>query len=349
MHHPIFRNRNTVLAYLTAWIPLGMMFRFMLAFAGRLAVVESLAITLPVVLLMAWLCLWPWYSCKTLPLTSASPLNAIVGHVIMAMLASAAVTAIVHVLAALLSRFFPGLENRVDMAMPVLAGMLFLTYLLATALHYVVVAVEASRHAELLSREAQLKALKAQVNPHFLFNSLNSISALTTVDPSKARDMCVRLSDFLRNSLRLGERLSIPFGEELALANNYLSVEQIRFGARLRVTQQFDESCKECEVPPLLVQPLIENAIKHGIATLVEGGVIGMTGQRSKGIVRVVVENPFDPEAPATGKSGFGLINVRNRLNARFGSNARMDIQVEQNNYRVVLSIPCERAKGAQL
>jgi two-component system, LytTR family, sensor histidine kinase AlgZ len=345
MRHPIFKNKNTVLVYLAAWIPLGFMFRLTLAFAAHLSHAESFAVTIPVVILMAIVCLWPWYLCRVLPLTS--PLNALIGHAIVAMLVSAAASAIVHVFAAMLSRLFPGLDVRIGAAMPVLAGTLFLTYLLATALHYVVLAVEASRQAELLSREAQLKALKAQVNPHFLFNSLNSISALTTVDPSRARDMCIRLSDFLRNSLRLGERVSIPFGEELVLAGNYLSVEQIRFGERLKVKQDFDEQCKDCEVPPLLFQPLIENAIKHGIATLVEGGEIGIAGRRLKDTVKVVVENPFDPDAPACEKSGFGLINVRNRLQARYGSGARLDIEVERNLYRVILSFPCGRGKGA--
>jgi two-component system, LytTR family, sensor histidine kinase AlgZ len=348
MRHPIFRSKNTVLAYLAAWVPLAIMFRVMLVFAGHLSRAESIAVTIPVVILMAAVCLLPWYGCRILPLKSSSYWNAVIGHAVLAMLVSAAVISIIHVLGGALNRPFPGIENRIELAMPVLAGTLFLTYLLATALHYVVLAVEASRQAELLSREAQLKALKAQINPHFLFNSLNSISALTAVDPARARDMCIRLSDFLRNSLRLGERASIPFGEELALAGNYLGVEQIRFGERLRVKQDFGEGCSDCEVPPLLFQPLIENAIKHGIATLVEGGEIDIAGRRSKNIMRVVVENPFDPDAPATEKSGFGLINVRNRLQARFGSNARLDIEVDRNRYRVVLSIPCERERGAR-
>jgi LytS/YehU family sensor histidine kinase len=230
-------------------------------------------------------------------------------------------------------------------ALPGLSGMVFLIYLLSVALHYALLAIESSRQYELLSREAELKALKAQINPHFLFNCLNSISALTTVDPAKAREMCVRLSDFLRSSLRLGERLSIPFAEEIILTRSYLDVEQVRFGARLRITQDFDDGCSDCEVPPLLVQPLVENAIKHGIATLVEGGEISIIGRRLPKFVSVVIENPFDPDAPAARRSGFGLISVRNRLRARYGNAARMDIQVENERYRVALTLPCETLK----
>jgi len=219
-----------------------------------------------------------------------------------------------------------------------------LLYLLAIALHYALLAVQSSRQSEILAREAELKALKAQINPHFLFNSLHSISALTTLDPAKAREMCIRLSDFLRSSLRLGERKTIPFTEELALARTYLDVEQVRFGMRLQVVQDIEEGCGDCEVPPMLVQPLVENAIKHGIATLVDGGEISMRGRRSRDTLRFVIENRFDPEAPSTRKNGLGLANVRNRLEARYGSAARLEIEVDQNCYRVVLSLPCSAA-----
>src|SRR5207245_11137369 len=163
------------------------------------------------------------------------------------------------------------LNVRFSPELPLVFGIGALLYLLSVALHYVLLSLESSKQAETreqeartLAREAELKALKAQINPHFLFNSLHSISALTTVDSGRARDMCIRLSDFLRNSLRLGERITIPFSEELALARTYLDVEQVRFGQRLRVAQDIEEGCSDCELPPLLVQPLVENAIKHG-------------------------------------------------------------------------------------
>jgi LytS/YehU family sensor histidine kinase len=186
-----------------------------------------------------------------------------------------------------------------------------------------------------------LKALKAQINPHFLFNSLHSISALTTVDPAKAREMCIRLSDFLRISLRMGEGSSISFGEELALVRIYLDVEQLRFGNRLRIAQEIDPDCSDCEVPPLIVQPLIENAIKHGISTLVEGGEITMRGRCSQSGIRFVVENPFDPEAKSVRRNGIGLVNVRKRLQARYGTAAQLEIEVEENRYKTILSLPC--------
>jgi two-component system, LytTR family, sensor histidine kinase AlgZ len=126
----------------------------------------------------------------------------------------------------------------------------------------------------MLTRDAELRALKAQVNPHFLFNSLNSISALTSSDAAKAREMCILLGEFLRRTLGLGEKSAIPLEEEMSLIRAFLSVEKIRFGERLRMEMTVPKECLDFSVPPLLLQPLVENGVGHGIANLVEGGSI---------------------------------------------------------------------------
>ncbi|MBV8809880.1 MAG: histidine kinase [Acidobacteriaceae bacterium] len=339
--HPLLKSWKHVLQYLSVWTVLGAMLGFMLAVAGHFNLAETVAITAPITIALAVVCLSAWFVARSSPPGSISAWRVRFRMGIAAMFASAVVLAFAHVLAKALNVVFPGLEARFLPAVPVLGGMCWLLYLLSITLHHLWIAMERSKRAELLSRESELKALKAQVNPHFLFNSLNSISALTSVDPARARDMCIRLSDFLRNSLRLGERVSIPFAEELALLTTYLEVEQVRFGQRLRIAQDFDSGCADCDVPPLLVQPLVENAIKHGIATLVDGGEIALTGRRNGQNLRVVVENPFDPDAPATRRTGFGLVSVRNRLEARYGGAARLQIEVGDKTYRVILSLPC--------
>ena len=343
--HPLLSSRTNLLLYLTAWVPLGAMLGLVLSMPAGLDWRETTAITVPLSLMLAVVCLSPWYSCRFLPLGSTPVWKLLTNHLLAAVVLSGGVLWAGRTLAASFADLFPGLAQKFRPALPVLAGMSILFYLLAIALHYALLAMQSSRKAEILARDAELKALKAQINPHFLFNSLHSISALTAVDAGRARDMCIRLSDFLRSSLRLGERVTIPFSEELALARNYLDVEQVRFGQRLRVAQDIDTGCGDCEVPPLLVQPLVENAIKHGIATLVDGGEISMSARRSAEYLRFVIENPFDPESPSTRRNGIGLANVRNRLEARYGNAARLEIQVEKDRYRVTLSLPCV-AKG---
>jgi LytS/YehU family sensor histidine kinase len=154
--------------------------------------------------------------------------------------------------------------------------------------------------------------------------------------------MCIRLADFLRSSLGLAGRESIPLREELALARSYLEVEQVRFGARLAFSEDIQESCRDCAVPVLLLQPLVENAVKHGIAGLVEGGAIRLSVERVGESVRVAVENGFDPDAPPPNRLGMGLPHVRRRLELRYGASASLQAGGRDGVYRVELRFPCE-------
>lgn len=339
--HPILRSRANALIYFGAWLPLGLMFGMVLWMWGHLSWTEAAAMTAPVTLILAFLCLSPWYACRSMPLGSTDARKLLVNHLFSALTASALLILVARGVDFAFSGVFPDLDQRFVPLLPLVACAAVLMYLLSIAFHYAMLGIETSRQAEVLAREAELRALKAQVNPHFLFNCLNSISALTAVDSARARDMCIRLADFLRASLRLGERAAITFGEELELTRTYLSVEQVRFGARLRVSESIEPECASCEVPPLLVQPLIENAVKHGIATLVEGGEISLQGRVSRDGVRFEIENPFDPDAPSDRRTGIGLRNVRDRLAARYGASAKLDITIEENRYRVTLWLPC--------
>src|SRR5208282_7816 len=244
---------------------------------------------------------------------------------------------------------FHGIDARLSKDFPLLFATGVLLYLLAVGFHYVLLALEASREAEarmmqasVLARDAELRALKAQVNPHFLFNSLNSISALTTSDPAKAREMCILLGDFLRRTLGLGEKPAIPLEEEMSLVHAFLAVEKIRYGDRLQMEESIDPQALGAQVPPLLLQPLVENAVSHGIANLVEGGWIRLAAKRHDGILDIVVENLFDPEAPRRRRNGVGLANVRQRLEARYGNQASFSTTAAGDRFRVAISLPVE-------
>ncbi|PYV64866.1 MAG: hypothetical protein DMG95_03300 [Acidobacteria bacterium] len=198
--------------------------------------------------------------------------------------------------------------------------------------------------ARVLARESELKALKTQVNPHFIFNCLNSISALTSSDPAKAREMCVLLAEFLRKTLGLGERALIPLRDELSLLKAYLAVEQIRFSSRLKVEENTAAETLENLLPPLLLQPLVENAVRHGVAQLTEGGWIRIDIQQPEPeILSIAIENNFDPEAPRRKGSGIGLRNVRERLDASYGNRARFDVRANHDRFLVSLNLPAEK------
>lgn len=338
--HPIFRNRGWLPLYANLWIVLALVLAGMLRFPGALLWRETLVLAAPLCLFYAFVCLTPWYMCRALPLGPGSIAKPLFYHLSAAVLATAMWILVARVTASTLA-----LGSRIDPEIPQLVAFGMLLYLMSVALHYMALAIEASRQAAIDAREAELRALKAQVNPHFLFNCLNSITALTTSDPGRAREMCIRLADFLRNTLGLGERESVAWHEELDLAQAYLDVEQVRFGSRLQVEVDVDEACGHCLVPPLILQPLIENAVKHGIATLVEGGTIQLRSHVVDGQLKVSVENGFDPESPAPRRSGLGLRNVRTRLERRFGPTATLAAQRKENRFRAEFAVPCRRAE----
>jgi two-component system, LytTR family, sensor histidine kinase AlgZ len=230
-----------------------------------------------------------------------------------------------------------------------LYGVGFSYYLLGVAFHYLQFAQRASQEAQeralessVRAREAELSALKAQINPHFLYNSLNSISALTSIDPGRAREMCVSLADFLRLTLGMGEKAVIPLREEVSLLEKYCAIEKVRFGERLTIKQDIAEEAKDCLLPPLLLQPLFENAVVHGIAQLPEGGWIRLHAARNGVRMSVTVENSWDHEAGSSRKNGVGLKNVQRRLEARYGNEAQLSAKAEEDVFRVTLSFPAE-------
>jgi two-component system sensor histidine kinase AlgZ len=195
-----------------------------------------------------------------------------------------------------------------------------------------------------LTRDAELRALRAQLNPHFLYNSLNSISALTTIDADGARRMCVLLGDFLRNTLKVSALERISLADELALVDAFLAIEQIRFGPRLQVERQVDRAALECRVPPLLLQPLMENAIGHGIAGLLDGGVIQFIVSRHDDRLVLRIENPRDTDVAPRRHGGVGLENVRRRVQTAFGDRARIEAVAAPESFRVELNLPCVEA-----
>lgn len=348
--HPLLARRGRLTLYLAIWLLPASLVVFLLANVGQILWMEAVGLSIPACTFYAFVCLTPWYLCRSLPLRETEPVRLMTQHGFAAVIAAAIFVGVTYGFSAVASQLAPALNGvplsvRVRQLTPLLFGLGVLLYALAVAAHYAWIALEDSREAALLARDAELRALKAQINPHFLFNSLNSISALTTVDPVRARDMCLKLSEFLRSTLGLGEKQTILWRDELSLARTYLDVEQVRFGKRLNVEFDVGDECSLCRVPPLVLQPLVENAIKHGIASLVEGGVIHVEARTGNGLLRIVVENPYDPESPAPRRSGLGLRNVRDRLEARYGGAANVTVRAEGDRFRVELLIPAHEAE----
>jgi LytS/YehU family sensor histidine kinase len=341
--HPILATRRRLFFYMQAWIPVLALLTNVSHAAGA-GWLDSLAVYAPAVAVFAFVCLSPYPMAKTRPLRVPAIPGILVTFLVAGSVGSLALIGTAAVMMAAISR--PAVMAGGLVGAVFVIGLLL--YLLSTGMHYAVLAAEASREAErraaearTLAREAELQSLRLQLNPHFLFNSLHSISALATIDGARARDMCIRLAGFLRSSLGMGERESIPLREEVALARAYLEVEQVRFGDRLRVVAEVEGDCEECGVPPLVLQPLVENAVKHGVAGLVEGASVRLAARRDGDRVVIVVENEFDADTPPRRDLGIGLMNVRKRLYARYGADAGFEAGAVGSVYRVVVRMPC--------
>ena len=195
--------------------------------------------------------------------------------------------------------------------------------------------------AEKLARDAELYKLRQQLQPHFLFNSLNSISALAGNQPEQARKMIQQLSDFLRGALKKEDYQLTSLSEELQHLQLYLDMEKMRFGHRLSTEIKHDDRSLDFLIPPMLLQPIVENAIKFGLYDTTENITILITAKTYDDYLEITVQNPFDPEtsAPKHG-TGFGLSSVQRRLYLLFVRNDLLSTSVKGNLFSTTVKIP---------
>ena len=204
------------------------------------------------------------------------------------------------------------------------------------------VAREREALSQLQARDAQLQVLRAQINPHFLFNSLNSISALTSRDAAAARAMTLELAAFFRLTLALADADRVALTEEIALCAHFLAVEKIRFGARLQIRLDVSEAAGVVSIPPMLLQPCVENAVKHGIRHLSEGGCVALRAWVQGPWLYVLITNPTDPDLPPEIGTGTGLVNIVQRLSTLYGERARLSWTQHADHFSLEIVLPID-------
>lgn len=351
---PILARPTRLLLYLAAWIPVAGLLAGLLSGLTDISFSRSLIFAFPQALIYAFLCLAAWYPCKVMPFRQTHPVTLLISHLLAAGVFSSLWVLIGSIWTGIL---FEGEKLTGVVEDPYLANsVLFYTigmtfYIIAVAVHYLVHAVEEAQKAEkralamrVLARETELKALRAQVNPHFLFNSMNSIHALMGTSTEAARKMCLQLADFLRSSLKTETTDQVPLQRELSLARNYLEVEQVRFGKRLEIDIQATEEMQAHLVPPLLLQPLVENAVVHGIAHLLDGGVVDIRVKTHEDRLQICVKNPVAEDRPPSNGEGVGLNNVEARLINQYGEKAGLKVVADKKNFSACIHIPLDRS-----
>ena len=194
-------------------------------------------------------------------------------------------------------------------------------------------------------KEAELRALKSQINPHFIFNSLNSLRGLIEENPDRARQAVTQLANLLRYSLQSGQMETVAFDDELHVVNDYLALEQVRHEERLRLRLDIAPGALQCPIPPMLLQTLVENAVKYGIAPRREGGEIAIIARRERDSLRLQVTNP-GTLSTGTSSTGVGLRNAADRLRLLFGDRATLDLR-EDPPGRVIADVVLPLARAA--
>lgn len=352
--HPILAYRERLVLYIAAWLIISVLLAVVLSVSAAIPLRETVAFAMPMAVVYAFMSLSALYFCRAFPLNQTGLIKLSLVSLGAATLSASLWNLVAKAWSSLLAwaELGSALHLSYEASIPFLFGGGVLLFLLAIVAHYLLLAFEASRIAErtslelqVLAREAELKSLRAQIHPHFLFNSLNSISALTTSDPAAARTMSLRLADYLRKTLAAGKREHIPLSEELALLREYLGIEQVRFGRRLQTHISADTESASCIVPSLILQPLVENAVNHGIAHLLDGGIVGVEARRNGERLKITITNPVDPDHVARKGTGIGTQNVKQRLEALYGSEARMDTGKTPDTFRVDLVLPALQDK----
>ncbi len=219
-------------------------------------------------------------------------------------------------------------------------GLIVLTYYLFVNLTYLSEKKAKEAGLESLIRETELKMLRSQINPHFLFNSLNSVSSLTITDPEKAREMVIKLSEFMRYALSKKDEQPVSLRSELENLRLYLDIEKVRFGDKLSTEEKINEKCFEVQIPVMLLQPLYENAIKHGVYESTKCVRIATQAKIIDGYIEIVISNNYDTAPSSKRGTGTGLLNVARRLELFYGKKASIKTMKKNGLYTVKMYIP---------
>lgn len=348
MIHPIANNRRNLIIYIIFWILIALMHGFSLYNFYNASIYLAIADSILFNLLYGIIGLGLWYAVKF----SQMEVNNI-GNLIMTHLSAASITLVALLLLGYYSvNSIPVLNEgykeffNTTLIWRVIIGVM--EYILIVLVYYLIMYY--TNFMEKITTESELKTnvkvaelniLKSQINPHFLFNSLNSISALTVTESKKAQEMILKLSDFLRFSISEEPDAMRNFSEEMDNISKYLDIEKVRFGERLIIKRDISKKCDTAKIPSLILQPIIENAIKHGLSETLENVEIRITADCFQGFLKVQVENDFDMNnKKIKSGNGMGLQNIIQRLKLTFGREDLISIGNENGKFLVTLTFP---------
>ncbi len=352
MSHPFTGKRRSILIYSMVWVVIAILQGTLSWYFQHFPLAVVITDALISNVLFAILGLLAWYPTRYIPFQKNTPIYSSVAHVVAGLLVIG--TWLLLSLGMLTSIFsnetdYIAFLNKSMVWRGVLGGLIYLVlvliYYLVSSAQKLQERVRQEERLKNLVRETELNMLKSQINPHFLFNSLNSISSLTMSSPAEARDMIIRLSDFLRYSLKHRENEFIPLSEELGHMKDYLAIEKVRFGDRLSYDFKISANCAKFPVPTMIFQPLFENAIRHSVYESTEPVNVCFECIPDGDVMRMIVSNDFNPDIPTRGGTGVGLQNVRQRIELAYQGKGSVRWKGENGKFTVSILFPRILAK----
>jgi two-component system LytT family sensor kinase len=346
MDHPVKSNWVSVLIYWTIVVLLGITQAVLNMYREILPVFAALSDGLVFGLLLGLFGLAIWYVVRYNDLEENTVTQILTNHLVAAIVFTSVCILSSQVLVKSVLQN-PLYDNYVSARLSgrIFEGLLFYTIL--ASFYYLYIYSQNNKQKQLKEKElldqlrnAQLNALKSQINPHFLFNSLNSIASLTITNPDKAHQMIIALSDFMRYSLQKNIDEMVTLENEIQNISLYLQIEKIRFGDKLTYNFEIDESSKKRLIPNLILQPIFENAIKYGVYETSDSVEIKLKAARGENALNILIVNNFDPDAVSVRGNGVGLKNIQERLQIIYGSSQLLVAKRSDNEFRVSIDIP---------
>jgi hypothetical protein len=354
MKHPVLENRVRLTLWWLVWlfVALGQALSYYFAYGGFLKGVSA-ADSLLSLLIYSGIALSLWYPISYFNDSGAKPITIAVNIVVTGIFSITLWIVSTRVLLDILLSDNDNLKTYWQATFPYrigsgvfIYGMVILSYYLFVSMYKIAGKKEREAKLENLVKETELKMLRSQINPHFLFNSLNSISSLTISDPSKARDMVVKLSDFMRYALSRKDEQPVTLSGELENLRLYLDIEKVRFGDRLVSEERVEENCLGIKIPVMLLQPLYENAVKHGVYESTNQVRIITEASMRNGYLELSISNSFEEGSLPVKGTGTGLLNVKRRLELCFGNRASLLTAKNNGIFMVKVIIPADYKAG---
>lgn len=346
--HPILKSPKNFLLYLLFWILIVALYVSLIIFGREIENNIVILDTIIFNLILFGLGISFWFSAKYLSIENHKIFRIISNHLLEgAILISFWLLAGYFIVSNLIGDkdnysnfFYDTLKFR--------AAIGVFTYFLLTSFYYIVIYYTGFQERRIketelknLVTEAELRSLKFQINPHFIFNSLNSMSALTELNPKKAKQMIIKLAEFLRYTLASNDKQMVSLNEELKNIRLYLDIEKIRFEEKFEYVEEINEECSKALIPSMILQPLFENAIKHAVYETLEKVVLKLSCSRQDTFLKIVMQNNFEGDSNKKG-AGVGLNNIKERLKLIYQQDNLLEVKKEKGIFSVTLYIPLE-------